>query len=255
MKRKSSKKRKIFIVILFLSLALLCILGFQVFREQRALFHESRPLTLESSKIGLYEMETLKTSKISKATKIIEKQKIPLISKSALLPHDGLFVRRNNNFGTFLGVGIKDLIEEGVMIDQTKIRFDDFVAPKILGIPSPKNEESLCVNHGIAMISYEPKRDSRSTHYLEIALKASENRKPVSVKNSKFSVNYIFVVDSSGSMDGRKLDNVKSSISKIYDKLTKSDIIGIIKFSDGVSTVLKATKKKNLLLLWVLLNK
>ena len=41
------------------------------------------------------------------------------------LPHDGLFVRRNNAFGTRPTLGIADLIEQGVLIDQTRIRFDD----------------------------------------------------------------------------------------------------------------------------------
>src|SRR5947207_2902227 len=39
---------------------------------------------------------------------------IPLENKNQPLPHNALFIRRNNQFGTNLTVGISDLINQGV---------------------------------------------------------------------------------------------------------------------------------------------
>lgn len=157
------------------------------------------------------------------------------------LPHDGLFIRRNNDFGTRLTVGIKDLIDQGVFIDQTNIRFDDFVPLTTERVPSPKQDNSLAVSYGISSISLNQKRDDRATHYLEIALKASEFAPKELPKNEAPPVNYIFVVDTSGSMSGEKIDNVKASIRELFSKLRKDDVIGIIEFDNRPNTLLKAT--------------
>jgi hypothetical protein len=98
---------------------------------------------------------------------------LPLNKRTEPLPHDGLFIRRNNQFGTRMSIGIKDLIEQGVMVEQTNIRFDDFVALNSERVPSPQADNSLAVSYGIAPISLSQKRDERATHYLEIALKTS----------------------------------------------------------------------------------
>ena len=157
------------------------------------------------------------------------------------LPHDGLFIRRNNDFGTKLTVGIKDLIDQGVLIDQTNIRFDDFVPLTTDRVPSPQQDNSLAVSYGLSSIPLSQKRDDRATHYLEIALKASDVAPKELPKNEAPSVNYIFVVDTSGSMSGEKIDNVKASIRELFSKLREDDVIGIIEFDDRPNTLLKAT--------------
>ena len=166
---------------------------------------------------------------------------LPLIDKSQPLPHDGLFIRRNNEFGTRLNVGIKDLIEQGVLIDQTLIRFDDFVALNSDRIPLPRSGNSLAVSYGIAPIPLSKKRDDRATHYLEIALRASEVSPPGHTRTQSPPVNYIFVIDTSDSMSGEKLDTIKTAIRELFKRMRKDDVLGIIEFNNQPSTLLKAT--------------
>ncbi|HYX18565.1 MAG TPA: VWA domain-containing protein [Nostoc sp.] len=159
-----------------------------------------------------------------------------------ILPHDGLFIRRNNEFGTRLNVGIKDLIEQGILIDQINIRFDDFISLNSERLPSPEPGNSLAVSYGIATIPLSQKRDERATHYLEIALRTSDIAPSVHPKNKASSANYIFVIDTSGSMSGEKLDDVKTSIRELFQRMREDDIIGIIVFNTQPKTLLKATR-------------
>ena len=166
---------------------------------------------------------------------------LPLINKTQPLPHDGLFIRRNNEFGTKLNVGIKDLIEQGVLIDQTLIRFDDFIALNSDRLPLPQPGNSLAVSYGIAPIPLSKKRDDRATHYLEIALRASEVAPPEHTRTQAPPVNYIFVIDTSSSMSGEKLDTVKTAIRELFKKMRKDDVLGIVEFNNQPSTLLRAT--------------
>lgn len=171
---------------------------------------------------------------------------VPICERQEQLPHNGLFARRNNQFGTRLAVGIKDLIEQGVLIDQTNIRFDDFVAPNSEKISSPSDGSSIGVSYGITSIPLNQKRDDRATHYLEIALKASDATPSNQAKNQAPPVNYVFVIDTSGSMDGEKLDSVKESIRELFNSMKTDDVIGIIEFNTRVNTILKAKHKERI---------
>jgi Mg-chelatase subunit ChlD len=168
---------------------------------------------------------------------------LPIYTGQNLLPYSGLFIRRNNKFGTRLAVGIKDLIEQGVLIDQANIRFDDFVAPNSEKIASPSGGSSIAVSYGITPIKLSQKRDDRATHYLEIALKSSDSAPSNQPKTQAPSVNYVFVIDTSGSMEGEKLDSVKESIRELFNSMKTDDVIGIIEFNTRVNTVLKAKPK------------
>jgi Mg-chelatase subunit ChlD len=168
---------------------------------------------------------------------------LPLNKKTKLLPHDGLFVRRNNQFGKKLTIGIKDLIEQGLLIDQTNIRFDDFIALNSEQVPSPQADNSIAVSYGIASIPLNQKRDEKATHYLEIALKTSDVAPVKHPVTQTLPVNYIFVIDVSSSMRGDKLDNVKASIRELFVTMRENDVIGIIEFNDQPRTLLKATPK------------
>lgn len=163
-------------------------------------------------------------------------------TKNQPLPHHGLFIRRNNEFGTRLNVGIKDLIDQGILIDQTNIRFDDFIALNSERVPSPEPSHSLAISYGISPIPLSQKRDERATHYLEIALKTSDIAPLEHPKNKAPSANYIFVIDTSGSMSGEKLDDVKASIRELFQKMKEDDVIGIVIFSTQPKTLLKATR-------------
>jgi hypothetical protein len=172
---------------------------------------------------------------------------IPISCKTQPLPHDGLFTRRNNAFGTKLTTGIKEVIKDGVMIEQENIRFDDFVALSTKGIPSPKFNNALAVSYGIAAIpAYRTKdcRQNGATHYLEIALKTADTA-PIGQTKAPL-MNYIFVIDVSGSMAGEKLNIVKTSIEELFSKMRADDVIGVIAFNHQAKTLLKATPKKNL---------
>lgn len=163
------------------------------------------------------------------------------VNQTKLLPHNGLFIRRNNEFGTKSNLGIKELIEQGKLIDQSSIHFDDFVSLNSNKIPLPQAGKSLAVSYGIAKIPANQKRDKRATHYLEIALRASDSAPTKQLQNQAPPINYVFVVDTSGSMDGEKLDSVKTSLREIFKKLRNDDAIGIIGFNDRPITLLKAT--------------
>lgn len=167
-------------------------------------------------------------------------------AKTQPLPHNGLFIRRNNAFGTKMTTSIKELLAQGVMIEHKKIRFDDFVALNTSGIPSPSKNRALAVSYGITPILAHQKRDSRATHYLEIALKTT-NTVPLAHPETKAPpVNYIFVIDISGSMSGEKLETVKAAIKKLFNSLKGNDIIGVIAFDDKVKTILTATPVKRI---------
>jgi uncharacterized protein YegL len=165
---------------------------------------------------------------------------VPLSNNTQPLPHDGLFIRRNNEFGTKLSLGIKELIEQGVLIDQNKIRFDDFVSISSEQVPLPQSDSSLSINYGLTKIPKSLKRDNRATHYLAIALKSAD-KAPSDYKAQTLPVNYVFVIDSSGSMEGEKVDAVKIAIRELITNMRKDDVIGIITFDDQTNTLLKAT--------------
>ncbi len=166
---------------------------------------------------------------------------LPLTNKTQPLPHDGLFIRRKNEFGTKLDVGIKDLIDQGVLIDQTLIRFDDFIVSNSDRVPLPQSGQSLAVSYGIAPIPLSQKRDDRATHYLEIALRASDVAPAGHSKTKAPPVNYIFVIDTNGSMSGEKLDTVKAAIRELFKRMRKNDVLGIVEFNNQPRTLLKAT--------------
>ncbi|MGV9349715.1 VWA domain-containing protein [Streptomyces spiralis] len=161
------------------------------------------------------------------------------------LPHDGLFIRRNNAFGTRSPLGVRDLIEQGVIIGQDQIRFDDFVAARTDQVPGPPPGRAVAVSHGLASVRGEFKADEATTHFLEITLKAGEAH-PEDTPAEPLPVNFVFVVDTSGSMHGEKLDCVKAALQALYDKLRPGDCLGIITFDHHVRTVLAATAKRDL---------
>jgi uncharacterized protein YegL len=171
---------------------------------------------------------------------------VPLGERTDPLPHDGLFIRRNNAFGTRSTLGIADLIEQGVLIDQDRIRFDDFVASRSDTVPQPTAGEAVAVSHGLAGARADGRASQHATHFLEIALRAADSPGPGAVPAAPLPVNFVFVVDVSGSMQGEKLATAKRSIRELYDQLRDGDILGIVSFDTSVRTVLKAARKADL---------
>ncbi|MFJ8198330.1 VWA domain-containing protein [Streptomyces sp. NPDC096152] len=161
------------------------------------------------------------------------------------LPHDGLFIRRNNAFGTRSPLGVRDLIEQGVIIGQEQIRFDDFVAARTEQVPGPPPGRAVGVSHGLTAVQGDFRADEATTHFLEITLKAGEAH-PGDAPAEPLPVNFVFVVDTSGSMHGEKLDCVKAALQALYDRLRPTDCLGIITFDHHVRTVLAATARQDL---------
>jgi len=180
-------------------------------------------------------------------------QDIPMACQTKALPHNALFTRRSKAFGTQLTVGIEKLINEGIMIGKENVRFDDFVALNTEDIPSPDVGDALAINYGIATIPEYQKRikykacsAGNATHYLEIALKTAEVAPEGHPKTKTPPVNYLFVVDVSGSMSGEKLDAVKIAIGELFNQLRADDVIGIIAFNHQAKTLLKSTPKQRI---------
>ncbi|MFF8942939.1 VWA domain-containing protein [Streptomyces sp. NPDC014864] len=161
------------------------------------------------------------------------------------LPHDGLFIRRNNAFGTRSPLGVRDLIEQGVIIGQEQIRFDDFVAARTEQVPGPPPGRAVGVSHGLTAVQGDFRADEATTHFLEITLKAGEAH-PGDAPAEPLPVNFVFVVDTSGSMHGEKLDCVKAALQALYDRLRPTDCLGIITFDHHVRTALAATARQDL---------
>ncbi|MEV5902874.1 VWA domain-containing protein [Streptomyces sp. NPDC052127] len=162
------------------------------------------------------------------------------------LPHDGLYVRRNNAFGTRSALGVKELIEQGVIVGQEHIRFDDFVVSRDGQVPGPRTGEAIAVSHGLTAVAGEFKAHEATTHFVQIALKAGPTPADPALASAPLPVNFVFVVDTSGSMHGEKLDTVKSSLHTIYGQLRPTDCLGIITFDHRVRTVLPAATKEEL---------
>jgi uncharacterized protein YegL len=171
--------------------------------------------------------------------------RVPLGERTGSLPHDGLFIRRNNAFGTKSTLGITDLIEQGVLIDQGRIRFDDFVGSRADAVPPPAAGEAVAVSHGLARTVPDCRASQHATHFLEIALRAADSP-GAAVPAAPLPVNLVFAVDTSGSMSGEKLQVAKRSIRELYDQLRDSDILGIVSFATDVRTVLRAVRKADL---------
>ncbi|MGW6932131.1 VWA domain-containing protein [Lentzea sp. NPDC054927] len=162
------------------------------------------------------------------------------------LPRSGLFIRRNNAFGTKATLGIADLIDHGVLIDQTQIRFDDFISSDPSGIPVPATSDAIAVSYGTCATKQNFCANSNTTHFVELALRAGEIPQSAPSARESLPVNFVFVVDTSGSMEGSKLGTVKAALRELYSQLRDTDILGIVTFDTQVRTVLKATPKKGI---------
>ncbi|MFF3499379.1 VWA domain-containing protein [Streptomyces sp. NPDC003247] len=162
------------------------------------------------------------------------------------LPHDGLYVRRNNAFGTRSVLGVKELIEQGVIVGQDQIRFDDFLVSRDAGVPGPGPGEALGVSHGLAAVTGGFKANEATTHFVEVALRAGPTPTDPAPAAQPLPVNFVFVVDTSSSMHGEKLDTVRSALHTIYAQLRPADCLGIITFDHRVRTLLPAAPKEEL---------
>jgi uncharacterized protein YegL len=162
------------------------------------------------------------------------------------LPHDGLFIRRNSAFGTRSLLGARDLIEQGVIIGQEQIRFDDFVAARTDQGPGPEGREAVAVSHGVAAVEGDFKANEATTHFVEVTLKAADAPAGNVPAGEPLPVNFVFVVDVSLSMRGPKLDTVKSALEALHGALRPTDCLAVIAFNQQVRTVLPSVARQDL---------
>jgi secreted protein with Ig-like and vWFA domain len=113
-------------------------------------------------------------------------------------------------------------------------------------VPGPPPGEAIAVSHGLAGVPGDFKAHEATTHFVEIALKAGPAAADGVPAKEPLPVNFVFVVDTSISMAGEKLDTVKSALREIYERLRPSDSLGIVTFESRVDTLLRATRKEDL---------
>lgn len=174
------------------------------------------------------------------ATPVLPSQTRRVRDVGDVLPRNGLYVRRNNQYGAD-SPRISEALKRGVLVEQDVITFDDFVGVDLEGLPSRQNDQLISISAGVSEIPVELRRDSEATHFVEIVLRSRDER-----LNDASAIgadaNYVFAVDRSGSMSN-EIDRVRQTIFKMYESLADQDAIGIVAFDDGVSTILEATKK------------
>ena len=165
---------------------------------------------------------------------------LPLVDRTAPLPHSALFIRRHNDFADPTTSGLETLIASGLTVDDVRWAFGRFDPLSGLRVPSPTDDQALAIHYGLTEIPLTDRRDARATHYLEIALKAAtpwqdadEERVP--------PITMIFVVDTSGSMLGAKLNGVKAGIQALFRAMRPEDSLGIVDFDNRTTVVLPPT--------------
>lgn len=165
---------------------------------------------------------------------------------SAPLPKDSLYIRRAAAYGTKLSTGVREEIEQGALVDQVDIRFDDFADNTFTGLAEPIPGQGIAVSTGLAKIPGSLRRGSRSTHYLELAIRAGVAGES-SVQTERVPINYVFAVDVSSSMCADdKLVGAKAAIIAAYRELRPEDSLGIVTFNESVSTVLASHRVSDL---------
>jgi Mg-chelatase subunit ChlD len=143
--------------------------------------------------------------------------------------------------------GIRELVSQGVTIEGRDIRFDDFVALSSAQVPGPPSGDAVAVHYGLAPMPDHLKDTRQATHYFEIAIRTADTAPETSlIEEQSPSANYMFVVDTSGSMEGEKLDSVKIAIRELFEELRDDDRIGIITFNDTAQTLFPATTKQDI---------
>lgn len=121
-------------------------------------------------------------------------------------------------------------------INENTIIVEDFMNYHKHQIKIPKKNE-IAVS-----IDYDNKiLDSDDTFLLQIGV-ATQN---VVNREKANKVNVSLVIDNSGSMDGGKLEKVKTALKVFVKGLKQEDIISIIKFDGNARLVLNATKIKD----------
>jgi Mg-chelatase subunit ChlD len=156
-----------------------------------------------------------------------------------------LFIRRHNDFAAPPATGLESLLELGVNVNGTQVRFDAIEPFASDSVPGPSLGSGLALRYGVTEIPWTQKRDPRATHYLEVALR-STSRPDSSDEAQSLAANFVFVIDTSGSMEGAKISGVLAGMRALFAAMRPQDTIGIIDFDVQARTVLPATQVSEL---------
>lgn len=173
------------------------------------------------------------------------------IEQPTLIPHDGLFVRRNSRFGRRTTDDIEASIAAGRLPRLDNFRFDEFLDRDFESIPKPEGSAALALSHGLAQIPKSIRVSGGPTHFLEIALRARTEPQAETRDFESPEAHLLIVLDVSGSMGGAKLTLAKDILIELIEGMragSPRDVLGIVVFNEGVQAILPATRVSDLAL-------
>lgn len=127
-------------------------------------------------------------------------------------------------------------IGQGYKPSPDAIRTEEFLNYFTFDYPSPSGDETLAVNAEIGDCPW-----AEGHKLLRIGLKGKELK-----ESEKPDANYIFLIDTSGSMLGAdRIELLKSGLCNLVDELRPTDRVAIITYSGSVKMVLESTLAKD----------
>jgi Ca-activated chloride channel family protein len=101
-------------------------------------------------------------------------------------------------------------------------------------------------------IEFTPEKDGIVTgeeNTFEVLLRASSNQKQPSGSTKKLPLNLALVLDRSGSMQGRPLEEAKKCAAMLVDRMSENDMLSVTTYDSRVDVIISTTKvvNKNLL--------
>ena len=123
-------------------------------------------------------------------------------------------------------------LTSGYRMNASGIRIEEFLNYFTFSYPSPKGEDAIAINAEVGECPWNAEH-----RLLRLGIKGKElAAKEVSLAN------FVFLVDVSGSMDGKdRLDLLKSGLTQLLYQLNPEDRISLITYSGEVKKLLEST--------------
>ena len=102
----------------------------------------------------------------------------------------------------------------------------------------PLSASASKVNLDIAMANGVLPADQKQTTYLKVGLTGFD----LPSADDRAPINIAIVLDKSGSMSGKKIDQAKKAAIAAVDRLQSEDIVSIVTYAGGVEVIVPATK-------------
>ena len=117
-------------------------------------------------------------------------------------------------------------------LSPSSVRIEEFLNYFTFDYPSPSDGNAIAINAEVGPCPWNP-----SHHLLRLGIKGKELK-----EGEVPQANYVFLVDVSGSMDGRdRLDLLKKGLKELLYQLSPTDRISIITYSGTVKKLLEST--------------